>query len=51
VCKVRGITLIYNASKIVNFGFIRHMILGDESPVINVHTENKINLKRKGTEQ
>jgi len=49
---VRGITLDYNASKLVNFERIKDMILrsGDEpSPetVINVHTEKKIKRKRK----
>jgi len=49
VCKVRGITLIYNASKMVNYDVIRDMILkGDEPPVVNVHTEHKIKRKRKG---
>ena len=49
VCKVRGITLNYSALKLVNFDGIRDMILkGDEPPVINVHTQNKINRKRKG---
>jgi len=27
------------------------MILGDETPVVNVRTENKIKRKRKGAEQ
>jgi len=49
---VRGITLNYNASKLVNFERFKDMILrsGDErSPesVINVHTEKKIKRKRK----
>ena len=49
VCKVRGITLNYRASKLLNFDVIRDMILkGDESPVINVHTQDKIKRKRKG---
>ena len=52
VCKVRGITLNYSALKLVNFDVIRDMILkgntGDEPPVINVHTQNKIKRKRKG---
>ena len=50
VCKVRGITLNYNASKLVNFERIKDMNLrsGDESsPVIIVHTEKKIKRKRK----
>jgi len=49
---VRGITLNYNASKLVNFERIKDMILksGDEPPetvIINVHTEKKIKRKRK----
>jgi len=32
----------------VNFYVIRGMILGDETPVVNVHTVNKIKRKRKG---
>jgi len=43
VCKVRGITLNYNASKLVNFERIKDMILKSgieppESIIINVHT-------------
>jgi len=52
VCKVRGITLNYSASKLVNFENIRDMILRtryDEPPtVVNVHTEKKIKRKRTG---
>ena len=51
ICKVRGITLNYNASKLVNFERIKDMILrscDEPSPVIiNVHTEKKIKRKRK----
>jgi len=53
VCKVRGITLNYNASKLVNFERLNDMILksGDETPpetvIINVHTEKKIKRRRK----
>ena len=54
VCKLRGIILNYNASKLVNFDAIRDMILrgnkGDETAVVNVHTQNKIKRKRKGAE-
>ena len=50
VCKVTGITLNYNASKLVNFEVIRDIILrgkkGDESYVVNVHTEKKIKRKK-----
>jgi len=44
VCKVRGITLNYNASKLVNFERIKDMILrlGDRpKTVVNVHAEKK----------
>jgi len=50
VCKVRGITLNYCASKLVNYESISDMILrtgNDEPPtVVNVHTEKKIKRKR-----
>jgi len=51
VCKVRGITLNYNTSKMVHFDVIGGMILGDEPPLVNVHIENKINRRRNGAEQ
>ena len=47
--KVGCITLIYNASRLVNFDVIRNMILGgprEEPTVVNLHTEK--NIKRKG---
>ena len=50
---MRGITLDYNASKLVNFERIKDMILrsGDEPPpetvILKVHTEKKIKRKRK----
>jgi hypothetical protein len=47
VCKVRGITLNYNASQLVNFDTIKVMILkGDEEETVTVNTEKKINRKR-----
>ena len=46
VCKVRGITLNYNASRLVNFDVIRDMIL-KEGPVMTVHSDHKIKRKRK----
>jgi len=50
VCKVRGISLNYNASKLVNFDVIRDMTLkwnkGDEPSDLNVHTGKN---KRKGS--
>ena len=46
VCKVRGITLNYKASQLVNFEKIKDMILSkkDDETVI-VRTENKIKRK------
>jgi len=39
VCKVRGITLNYNASQLVNFEVIKDMILGKtETEQVTVHT-------------
>jgi len=49
VCKVRGITLNYSASQLVNFESIRRMILkgvGGETDTVTVHTERKIKRKR-----
>ena len=51
VCKVRGITLNYNASQLVNFDKIKDFILrGDErkeeEETVTVHTEKKIKRKR-----
>jgi hypothetical protein len=49
VCKVRGITLNYSASKVVNFDVIRKMVLNDgPRDVVTVHTEKKIKRKRNG---
>jgi len=46
-CKVRGITLNYNASQLVNFDVIKDMILNREpSHTVTVHTEHKIKRKR-----
>jgi hypothetical protein len=54
MCKVRGINLNYNASKLVHFDVIRDMILrgnkGDEPTLVNGHTEMKIKRKRRGEE-
>jgi len=48
VCKVRGITLNYNASQLVNFEVIKDMILGKtKTEQVTVHTEKKIKRKRK----
>jgi hypothetical protein len=47
VCKVRGITLNYSASRFVNFGVMRDMILGGtDSDRVTVHTEHKMKRKR-----
>ena len=47
ICKVRGITLNYNASQLVNFETIREMILkADEKETIVVYTQSKIKRKR-----
>jgi hypothetical protein len=45
VCKVRGITLNYHASKLLNFEEIKAMILGQGVSVVNVHTEHTIKRK------
>jgi hypothetical protein len=49
VCKVRGITLNYNASKFVNFDVIREMVLNGRGTrdVVTVHTNKKIKRKLK----
>jgi hypothetical protein len=47
VCKVRGITLNYSASKLINFEKIRDMILNaNEDETVIVRTKNKIKRKR-----
>ena len=45
--KIRGITLNYHASKLVNFEVIKAMILGQGEPVVNFHKEHKIKRKRR----
>ena len=47
VCKFRGITLSYHASKLVNFEFTRSMNLEQEKPTVNLHTEHKIKRNRR----
>jgi hypothetical protein len=49
VCKVRGITLNYNASRLINFDVIRDMMLGEER-TLAVHSEHKNKRKRKSGE-
>ena len=50
VCKVRGITVNYSASQLVNFESIRCMILrgvgGGKTDTVTVYTERKIKRKR-----
>jgi len=48
VCKVRGITLNYNAKQLVNFDVIKALILGTGEPIVTVHTEKKIKRMRNG---
>jgi hypothetical protein len=47
VCKVRGITLNYGVSRLVNFDVMRVMVLGgNESDQVTVHTVHKIKRKK-----
>jgi glucose dehydrogenase len=46
VCKVRGITLNYSASQLVNFKKIKDMILNKDDETVIVRTENKIKRKK-----
>jgi len=46
VCKVRGITLNYSASQLVNFEKINDMILSKKDKTVIVCTENKIKRKK-----
>jgi len=47
VCKVRGITLYYSVSQLVNFAKMKDMILSmDENETVVVRTQNKIKRKR-----
>jgi hypothetical protein len=49
VCKVGGINLNYNTSKVVNFDVIRKIDLkGGPRDVVTVHTDKKIKRKRNG---
>ena len=45
-CKVRGITLNYSASQLVNFEKIKYMILCKDDEIVIVRTENKIKRKK-----
>jgi hypothetical protein len=48
VCKVRGVTINYSPSHLVNFGVIKKMILERKTPpdTVTVHTEKIIKRKR-----
>jgi len=46
-CKVKGITLNYNNSEVVNFTSLRNMILEDDTP-LHVHNPKKIKRKHCG---
>jgi hypothetical protein len=47
ICKVRGITLNYSASQLVNFAHMKDMILStDADEIVTVRTKNKIKRKR-----
>ena len=46
VCKVRGITLNYSASQLVNFKAMKQLILrGKDTDTVTVHTSQKIKRK------
>ena len=46
-CKVKGITLNYENSKVVNFTSLRNKILEDDTP-LHVHNPTKSQRKRGG---
>ena len=47
MCKVRGITLNYSASQLVNVERMKQLILrGTETDTVTVHTAHKIKRKR-----
>jgi hypothetical protein len=49
ISKVRGITLNYSASRLVNFDVIKDMILnGGPDDTVTVHTDKKIKRKKCG---
>jgi hypothetical protein len=47
MCKVKGITLNYENSKVVTFTALRHMVLEDDTP-LHVHNPKKIKWKHGG---
>jgi len=46
VCKVRGITLNYTASQLVDFKKVKDMILSKDDETVIVRTENKMKRKK-----
>ena len=52
MCKLKGITLNYYASKMVNFDVTRDIFLtgnvADVPSVVNVHRDNKVKRRRAG---
>jgi hypothetical protein len=49
VCKLRGFTVNYNASRLVNFDVIKNMTLnGGHGDTVTVHTDKKIKRKKRG---
>ena len=46
VCKVRGITLNYSASQLVNFETIKDMMFSKDDERVIVRTKNKIKRKK-----
>ena len=47
MCKVRGVTLNYSASQLVNFEKMKQLILsGSKTDTVTVHTSRKIKRKR-----
>jgi hypothetical protein len=48
VGKVRGITLNYNASQLVNFDVFKDMIINGEPDMVMVRTDKKIKKKKMG---
>jgi len=47
ICKIRGITLNYSTSQLVNFEVIMDIVLeGTKMRHVNLHTEKKIKYKR-----
>ena len=48
ICKVTGKALNYSAKQLVNFDVIKDMFVGSGESIVMVHTEKKIERKRKG---